>query len=374
MAHAPTRSGRAPGRARTALAVLAAAAALVGLTATPAAATAVDSDTLVFVPYNGQTFSLWRNGNLHQPAYFTTQQSFPGNFDGRSGTDLFLYNPGSGTDGILHVTPNVANLTYSFTTAPISGTYIPIVGDFDGNAIDDIFWYGPGAAADNLWLFQENGSHTSKSVAVGGTYTPTAINTDGDGYTDIIWYAPGTAPDSIWRFGPNAGHTSKSITINGTYTLIPGHFGAIAEGSPQRRLIFFNKAGADSIWTFDTDAGHTSAALPNIDGSTFRPVVGEFTDPDLDAVIFYRPGSASERFLSFTAAGTPQQLEPPVVNGTYDTSVGDYDGNGYQDIAWSGGGKATLWKFNGGGYAQATVTTNTVNTVTRTIANYLFPA
>lgn len=350
-----------------------AAAALLALSTTPASATSVDSDELVFVPYNGQTFTIWRNGNTAQPAYFTTQQSFPGNFNGLGGTDLFLYNPGSGQDGVLHITPNVNNFTYSFKAAPISGTYTPLVGDFDGNAIDDIFWYGPGAAADNLWLFDADGNHTSQNVAINGTYKPTVINVDGDGYSDIVWYAPGTAADSIWRFGPNATHTSKSITINGTYTLIAGHFGAIAEGSPQRRLIFWNKSGADSIWTFDTDAGHSSAALPNVDGS-FTPIVGEFLDPNLDAVFFYRPGTASERLIGFNAAGTPQQVDAPVVNGTYDVSVGDFDGNTYQDIAWSSNGTAKLWKFNSGGYQQATVNSGTPNTITRTVANYLFPA
>ena len=37
-------------------------------------------------------------------------------------------------------------------------------------------------------------------------------------------------------------------------------------------------------------------------------------------------------------------------------------------------GKATLWKFTSGGFTQATITTNTTNTIGATIANYLFPA
>ena len=361
-------------RSRLTAAAVAAAVAVIALAAPPASASSVDSDTLVFVPYHGQTFSLWRNGNLHQPAYFTTAQSFAGNFSGQGGTDLFLYNPGTGSDGVLHVTPNVADFTYSFLSTPIGGSYTPIVGDFDGNAIDDIFWYGPGAAADNLWLFQSDGSHTSTSIAVNGTYQPVAINTDGDGYTDILWYAPGAGADSIWRFGPGASHTAKSITINGTYTLIPGHFSTVAEGSPQRRLIFFNKAGADSIWTFDTSANHTSAPLPNIDGNGYKPIVGNYLSKTIEGVLFYRAGSAAERFISFNADGSVNDLEPPVVNGSYDPTVGDFDGNGYADIAWTSGGVATLWKFNGGGYTQATVTTNTTNTIGRTIANYLYPA
>lgn len=360
-------------KAATLTATLVAAGGLLATTATPAGATAVDSSSLVFVPYNGQTFTIWRNGNTATPAHFSVSQVIEGDFGGPLGTDLFLYNPGSGADGVLSASPSGSSFTPSLRAETISGTYTPVVGDFDGNAIDDILWYAPGGAADSIWLFQGNGSHTTKQLVINGSYKPTAINTDGDGYTDIIWYAPGAAADSIWRFGPGANHTNKAITINGSYQLIPGHFSTVAEGSPQRRLIFFNKAGADSIWTFDSNANHTSAPLPNIEGSA-TPIVGEFRIQNLDAVLFYRPGSASETFISFNANGSVNQLDAPTVNGSYDPEVGDYDGNGYQDIAWANSGKATLWKFSSGGYTQQNIVTSTVNTRPATIDNFRFPA
>ncbi|HWJ64814.1 MAG TPA: VCBS repeat-containing protein [Acidimicrobiales bacterium] len=352
---------------------LLAAGGLLATTATPAGASSVDSSTLIFVPYNGQTSTIWRNGNTATPAYFAASKTIEGDFGGPNGTDVFLYNPGSGADGILSVTANVASFTYSLRSETINGTYTPVVGDFDGNAVDDILWYAPGAGADSIWLFKPNGSHTTKSVTINGSYKPTAINVDGDGYSDIVWYAPGTAPDSIWLFGAGANHTTKSIAINGSYQLIPGHFSDVAEGSPQRRLLFFNKSGADSIWTFDTNGNHTAASIPNIDGA-YTPIVGTFTSQTRDAVLFYKPGTGAERFISFNANGSVNQLEAPNVNGTYDPEVGDYDGNGYQDIAWANGGKATLWKFNGGGYTQQNIVTSTVNTRPATIDNYRFPA
>lgn len=354
-------------------AALVATAGLMATTSSPAGAGPIDSSTLIFVPYNGQTYTIWRNGNTATPAYFSASKMIEGDFGGPNGTDVFLYNPGSGSDGILSVTANVANFTYAFRSETINGSYTPVVGDFDGNAFDDILWYAPGTGPDSIWLFKANGTHTTKSVTINGTYKPTAINVDGDGYTDIVWYAPGTAPDSIWEFGPNATPTPRSITINGTYQLIPGHFSDVAEGSPQRRLMFFNKAGADSIWTFDSSGNHTSAALPNIDGN-FTPIVGEFASPDRDAVLFYRPGTSSERYLSFAANGSVSQLEAPNVNGTYDPEVGDYDGNGYDDIAWASGGKAVLWKFTSGGYSQQNITTSTVNTRPVSIHPFRYPA
>jgi hypothetical protein len=354
-------------------ATLVATGGLLATSTTPAGASAVDSSSLVFVPYNGQTFTIWRNGNTATPAHFSVSQVIEGDFGGPNGTDLFLYNPGSGKDGVLSASPNGSSFNHSLRSETINGTYTPVVGDFDGNAIDDILWYAPGTAPDSIWLFQGNGSHTTKSLTINGNYRPTAINVDGDGYSDIVWYAPGSAADSIWVFGPSANHTTKSISISGNYQLIPGRFSSVAEGSPQRRLLFFNKAGADSIWTFDYVGNHTSAPVPNIDGN-FTPIVGEFTTPNLDAVLFYRPGTATERFISFNANGSINQLEAPTVNGSYDPEVGDYDGNGYQDIAWASGGKASLWKFNGGGYTTQSITTSTVNTRPATIDNFRYSA
>jgi len=348
-----------------------AASALVGAGSPALAEGPTTSDALVFVPYNGQTFTVWRNGNVVQPVRFSTQQVIEGNFSSAGGTDLFLYNQGSGSDGILHVTPSGTTSTTSFRPESVSGAYRPLVGDFDANGVEDIFWYAPGSSPDSIWLFQPDGSHTTKSQSVTGSYQPTVTEASADGYDDIIWYAPGTAADSIWLFGAGAGHTTKTVTINGSYQLITGYFGFTGEGEPGQRVVFFNPSGPDSIWTFDTDAGHTSAPLPNVDGA-FVPVVGNYLDKLSDQILYYRPGAGSERFVGFTDDGTPQQYEPPSVYGDYDPSVGDFDGNGYSDIAWSSGGKATLWKFNGGGYSTASIVTNTVNTITAT-ARYDIP-
>ncbi|HEU5150000.1 MAG TPA: hypothetical protein VFU19_05855 [Iamia sp.] len=357
-----------PGAARRLVVALAGLAlATGGLVATPAPAGAApaDSDTLVFVPFRGQTFGVARNGTTTYPSYttgdFRGAEPFTGDFTGSAGADVFWYRPGRAPDGIVRVTPSGTGVTTTFIPKTVNGIYQPLVGDFDGNAIDDIIWYAPGSSPDSLWLFDSSGGHTSVPLTVNGDYVPTVIEADGDGDDDVVWYRAGTGADSIWLFGAGATHTSKPITINGSYLLVPGHFGDRPEGSPQERLVFFNAAGPDSIWTFDTAGNHTAAALPDVDGA-FTPVVGRFTGTARDAILWYRPGSGSERFWSFTAGGAVDQLEPPTVNGTYDPVVLDQDGNGYQDIAWTASGNATVWRFTSGGYSQTTVSTGLPNT------------
>jgi len=365
-----TTRGRAPSRRRgRRLASLAVGAALAASAfgAQPAQAgdETFNSDTLVFVPFRGQTFGVIRNGTTATPSYTTGDyrgaEPFEGDFTSQPGTDVFWYRPGSAPDGIVRVTPDGTGVTTTFIPKTVNGSFTPLVGDFDGNAIDDILWYAPGSSPDALWLFSGSGAHTNVPLSISGEYIPTVIEANGDGFDDIVWYGPGAAADSIWLFGAGAGHTTKSVAISGSYQLIPGHFGLRPEGSPQQRLVFFNPSGADSIWTFDTAANHTSVPLPNVDGA-FYPVVGGFTSTTTDAILWYRPGSGSEAFWSFTDAGAVNQLDPPNVGGTYDPAVGDFDGNGYQDIAWSSAGHATVWRFQLGGYVQGTVDSGLPNT------------
>jgi len=354
-------------RSRWAMAVagLTLGASLVATAPLPVAADPADSDTLVFVPFRGQTFGVVRNGTTTTPSYttgdFRGAEPFEGDFTSEEGTDVFWYRPGAGPDGIVNVVPTGTTATTSFIPKTVNGFFQPLVGDFDGNAIDDILWYAPGSAGDALWLFDGGGGHTNVPLAINGDYVPTVLEANGDDVDDILFYKAGTGADSMWLFGAGGTHTTKAITINGGYRLIPGIFA----DSPQERLVFFNAAGADSIWSFDSSANHTSAPLPNIDGA-FIPIVGGFIANQGEAIFWYRPGSGSEAFWSFNADGGLNQLDAPSINGTYESAVGDFDGNGYQDIAWTSGGNATIWRFHSGGFGQSYVNTGLPNTTALT--------
>lgn len=341
------------------VAVLATAAGPPG--APPVGAAPTDGDTVVYVPVDGtDRYDLLHAGVRSRATHPGGEIPLEGHFTDGPGTDVFVYTPGAGPDGIVDVAPDGTGVTTSFVPKTVWGTYTPLVGDFDGNGLSDIFWYAPGSSADSLWLFSPTGAHTVRPSTVSGDYVPTVMDTDGDGIDDIVWYAPGRAADSIWRFRARGYHLTKAIRIDGDYWLVPGTFGLRPEGTPRQRLLFFAPDGYDSIWTFDPSADHTSAPAPALDGG-YYPIVGRFTDPTTDAVLWYRPGAASEALWGFTAAGTAQPRPAPQVHGDYDhpAAVGDVDANGYQDIAWSGGGGATtLWRFDASGPHSALVGTD----------------
>lgn len=356
----------------TALAIgLVLGASLVATTPAPVAAAPDDSDTLVFIPVDHPMWGFVRNGAIEEHEHVRLREHhLAGDFSAAPGTGVFLYASGTAPDGIVHIRPVAGGgVTTRFVPRTVTGSYTPVVGDFDGNAVDDVLWYAVGTAPDSIWLFAPDGSYTSVPIRVDGSYTPIAIEANGDGYDDVLWYGFGSDPDSMWLFGAGASRTKKSVRINGRYQTFTGHFRDVAEGSPQEQLVFHDVLGPDSMWTFDTDADHTSRPLPDVGFA--EPVVGSFLPGGRDAIFWYRQGPASETIVTFDAQGAPTVRTAASVTGEHVPVVGDLDGDGLEDIAWTLSGRAFVWRLGNGGasYTQTyidTGITGSVATVART--------
>ena len=159
----------------------------------------------------------------------------------------------------------------------------------------------------------------------------------------------------MWRFDDNGNHTSISMTIGGNYIPIVGNFGSYDSGVRDLQVVWYNPAGPDSLWAFLDVGTHWSNALPALDGDR-TPVVGRFASSTFnEAIIWYRPGTASEAMWVFNTDGVATSVSAPTVNGTFVPAVGDFDNNGYDDIAWSGAGTATIWKFTAAGHTQTVI-------------------
>jgi len=107
------------------------------------------------------------------------------------------------------------------------------------------------------------------------------------------------------------------------------------------------QAEPDIAW-FDEIAG----ASINVDG-TYIPIVGHFTDLLLDDIIWYAPGTATDHRWT-PCPGCPmgrftKSVLQPQVNGSYQPVVGDFAGDGKDDVFWSGPGADHLWTNNGSG-------------------------
>lgn len=314
------------------------------------------STALVFVPTSSSTVVAYRNGVKTSKVLQPAARPFATHADSQDGGHVYLYNPGPSPDGLLRLTANgTAGVNLSFQSSPVGGSFTPLVGDFNDDQVLDIFWYAPGTNPDSLWLYDSDGSHTSKAINVNGSYRPFVARTRSNEFNDdIVWYGPGSTPDSIWQFANDGTYTVKSITVGGDYRPIVGEFGDTVVNLPDR-VLWYSPSGADYLWKWDAVGGHTTTSVPNIDGS-YQPIVGKFVSQTFDAILWYKPGTGAEQMWSFKAGGAVDQLEAPQVNGTYKVAVGDYDGSTYDDIAWVSNGKATLWKWASGGYSQQSIT------------------
>ena len=340
------RTGR--GRLAPALAGLAIVAA--GLVATPAPAGAgpEDSDALVFVSSaSGQT-GIARNDTvgvgIGQPV---ASRPFAGAFTYFGGQSVFLYTPGPTPDGILAIEADGTGEGFGtqFVPKTVNGTYQPVVGDFDGNGYDDVLWYAPGPAADSLWLFSGNGAHSVRSRTINGSYRPAVIDANGDGHDDIVWYAPGTKPDSLWLSGIQGTYTTRPLTITNDFQLVVGRFGDCPRAARRRSSCSGSRAGTSGSGpSTTTPATRRAPPPPTASRWSSTPEGGRAR-----LGVLVQPGGVRPRGVHLTLGGGALFSNGPDVNGTYDPVVGDYDGDGGNDIAWTRPGTATIWLLDPGG-------------------------
>ncbi|MCA9580167.1 MAG: peptidoglycan DD-metalloendopeptidase family protein [Myxococcales bacterium] len=275
-------------------------------------------DILLYAPQGGNTQLLqatgehrfeWKDLGDVQGIY----QPLSGDFDGNGVDDIFWYANYSGKDSVWYGDGGGA---FAGVTHDVLGKYKPFVGDFDGDQIDDIFWYAAGSDADHLWFGQPDRTfRREKPPNVNGLYVPLAGDFNGDGFDDIFWYGPGALHDSLWN-GTAAGIfvPGQEQSVQGTYAPVVGDFNA--DG---RSDILWYAAGnaADYLWY-----GGPQGFLPqtenlpqNDQGDFFRPHVGDFDGNGSDDVLWFRPGNGQdalwpgERFQDGVSVAQPPQLK-----------------------------------------------------------------
>lgn len=237
----------------------------------------------------------------------------------------------------------------SGASVQISGTYTPIVGNFAGSLADDILWYAPGTAPDSLWTSTGRGTFSKRTLAINGTYTPLAGDFGGDAFDDILWYAPGTAPDALWTsvVGANP-FTSSPVSINGTFTPVVLDLSmdltiyrtSYAGSLPKDAIVWYRPGTAsDFLWSFQSNGSHTDGPV-DIPGSPQLIPFAAGGDPFQD-LLAYSPGSGPDAIYEYDTGALVKT--PKTVNGTYTPQV---VGGGYKDsILWLGPGSArdALW-------------------------------
>lgn len=298
-----------------AAALLAAASALIP--ARPAAAS-ISGEAVFFASPQSDQVVVLAGGMRATVTQFPVAQVLAGHFTSDAGAQAFLYNPGSGPDGLLDVTRDGDGLTTQFTSAPVGGTFQPFVSDLDLDGHDDIFWYAPGAAKDYVWFFEGDGSVTSVPVSVNGSFRPLPVTVDGinaePDHQGILWYAPGAAPDRWWMFTGRS-FSSKPVSINGRYRPVVGEFHQANYGRSADQVLFYDPLGGQNwLWSFHRgDGGHASEPVGS-PGPGYTPVVTQGGLHGNDFAYWYGPGSRPEKLSWFGAGNKMTTGAMPAIN------------------------------------------------------------
>jgi hypothetical protein len=245
---------------------------------------------------------------------------------------VFLYNPGSGKDGLLRFWLSGGKIQTSFAPAPVSGRYRPFaVGA-------GILWYAPGPAADYKWTFATDGSHTSTPQRIDGDYDRRLTFstrfipevTSSQPYT--IWYGRGSKPDRLWFEKPDGTHTERAVSIGGDFMPTYGQF-VLDDLYDTTDLLWYSNTGRSYVWSARPMGGCCPGSelyqsydigMVGSPGSQAVPVHFHPEDDagyqEIDRIFTYRPGSAQET-LTRIDGGFGSPLRKTTVSGAWINGV-----------------------------------------------------
>ncbi|NLV56718.1 MAG: family 43 glycosylhydrolase, partial [Acidimicrobiales bacterium] len=223
-----------------------------------------------------------------------------------------------------------------------------------------------GRGYDSVWYHDRGGAYSAKGVSIGGNYQIVAGDYSGDGRDDLAFYGAWTRADTMWLGGGNRSFTTRAFNQVGTFLPLSGDFDGDGDGD-----IYWYQPGPDPIVAdrsragsnYEPNARNDQLWLSTGTGWTVRdlsvawaaiPVVGDFDGNGADDIIWSQPGSAPDRLWLFGSDGQHRSVAISIW-GNYRPVVGDFDGNGVDDIFWYGPGSAadSVWWFNAsGGYSS----------------------
>ncbi|MDE0801918.1 MAG: VCBS repeat-containing protein [Acidimicrobiales bacterium] len=257
--------------------------------------------------------------------------------------------PGLSSRSCRHVDPSVALGHRGWTGTPSgSSSVAPLSLPFDVVEANGLEW--------RMWSAEDTGFGVdiaaSKPLGANARSKPNPARTC-ERISPITWYRDGVVQDSVDRSScpgtyPPPGFGQTDLRVNGDYQALAGDF----SGDGLDDIVWYGPGGtADHLWRSPI-ADPTSLQL-SISG-TYEPLVGDFSGDGIDDIFWYRPGSGAE-YVWTGRAGNPANRPfdnhsgaGVRVNGHYDPVVGDFSGDGIDDIFWHAPGSTRHYLWRGG--------------------------
>jgi hypothetical protein len=271
--------------------------------------------------------------------------------------DLLFFGPGPDANDFAVLTTG-----NELAAVPWTGDVfaVPVVGTFDPEDLgrDIVYLYRPGPEPD-LGLTVANGA---VSIIEGvpqqdGYAYPLAAPYRGEGFPDdVVWLDPKAGQVTFWRW---TAELFESVAIH-TMSLQQGDLPsgelvpAIGDFNGDGHAdIMWNGASAlphhinitDVLWLFDDAADDlTFDVVPKAVGTGYRPVVGDFDGDGRDDVLWHRQWGMTSAgpsafgtgpsFLWYFDEQGGHEAKAYALGADRSPYVGDFDADGCHDIAW----------------------------------------
>jgi Ca2+-binding RTX toxin-like protein len=217
-------------------------------------------------------------------------------------------------------------------------------GDFNGDGRDDILWRNTDGTVSN-WLGQANGGFVANdaNAAVVVPIAWSVVGTgdfNGDGRDDILWRnVDGTVTD--WLGNANGGFTPNDANAA---RFVPTEWHVVGtgdfNGDGREDVLWRNENGQLSDWLGQANGGfmlNDAVALTSVSTDWFVAGVGDFNGDGRDDILWRNNDGQLSNWLGQANGGfVPNNANAAGFVPTAWTivSVGDYNGDGRDDILW----------------------------------------
>lgn len=251
--------------------------------------------------------------------------------------------------------------------------FAPIVAHFDGDDLDRdvVYLYRPGTNGSEALVASGAAVSVLTEVPQNLEFSyPIAAPYRGPTFPDdLLWYDPVAGTFTAWRFGSGILNLlDSSVVSQGELGLATGeNVPAVGDFNGDGRADVMwhgvSNPGAglpeitDVLWLSESTADALAfATVPKEVGHTYRPFVGDFDGDGIDDIFWHRSwGMTSEgpsisttgpSFIWYFDALGGHEAEAFVLDADYSPYVSDFDADGCHDIAWfdAVGDTLTLWR------------------------------